>query len=106
MICGFENGTNGCNLAVFDVDVAFACHFVVPINGPHLCRSARDVGYSSENSKMAGNSASYPFNSWCIDRLRISIELHVRGELHASQDLFSFLDTILQIIKIGIPIYF
>ena len=54
MICGFENGTNGCHLAVFGVDVAFACHFVA-INCLHPCRSACDIGYISENSKMAGN---------------------------------------------------
>ena len=26
--CGGENGTNGCHLGGFSVDVAFACHFV------------------------------------------------------------------------------
>ena len=28
MICGGENGTNGCHLAGFSEDVAFAHHFV------------------------------------------------------------------------------
>ena len=28
MICGGENDTNGCHLAGFSEDVAFACHFV------------------------------------------------------------------------------
>ena len=27
-MCGGDNGTNGCRLAVFTVDVAFACHFM------------------------------------------------------------------------------
>ena len=29
MICGDENDSNGCHLAVFSVDIAFACQFVV-----------------------------------------------------------------------------
>ena len=28
MICGAENGTNGCHLAVFSVGIAFALHFM------------------------------------------------------------------------------
>ena len=28
LICGGENGTDGCHLAGFSEDVAFACHFV------------------------------------------------------------------------------
>ena len=27
MICGGDNGTNGCHLAVFSVDVVIACHY-------------------------------------------------------------------------------
>ena len=30
VICVDENGTSECHLDVFTVDVAFACHFVVP----------------------------------------------------------------------------
>ena len=28
MICGDENGTNGCHLAGVSEDLAFACHFM------------------------------------------------------------------------------
>ena len=31
-LCGCQNGTNGCHLAVYSEDVTFACHFV----GTHL----------------------------------------------------------------------
>ena len=34
MICGGENGTNGCHLAVFSVEVALACHFVAAYPSP------------------------------------------------------------------------
>ena len=30
VICRVENGTYGHNLAVFSINVAFACHFVAP----------------------------------------------------------------------------
>ena len=30
VICGGENGTNGCHLAVSSLDVALSHHFVVP----------------------------------------------------------------------------
>ena len=33
-ICGAENGTNGCHLAIFSVDVAFAHYFVAPTTPP------------------------------------------------------------------------
>ena len=47
---------------------------------------------------MASNLASYSFNSLCIDRLYEQLQNH--GKLHASIS-FPFLDTTLQIIKIG-----
>ena len=39
-VCGIKNGTNGCHLAVFSVDVAFACHFV----GSHPPPPSRPIG--------------------------------------------------------------
>ena len=70
MICGAENGTNGYQLGVFIVDicsVAFACYFVAPY---HPYRSACGISYGNEKlAKMASNSVSYSFNSWCIDGL-------------------------------------
>ena len=50
---------------------------------------------------MAVNLASYSFNSWCIDRLGIAIELWRIVCKH----LFPSRDTILQIINIGISKY-
>ena len=64
--------TNGCYLAGFGEDVAFAHHFVATHPPPTLppCRSATDIGYTSKKlSKMAGNSASYSPNNWWVDRL-------------------------------------
>ena len=51
MICGGENDTNGCHLAGFSEDVAFARHFVASHPPPTLppCRSATDIGYTSKN---------------------------------------------------------
>ena len=46
-------------MAVFGVDVAFACHFVA-INRPHPCRSACDIGYASENSKWGTIQLAIP----------------------------------------------
>ena len=64
MICGGANDTSGSHLAVFSEDVAFARHFVAK------GRSASGIDYPSKKlSKMAGYSASYPFNSWCIGRV-------------------------------------
>ena len=41
----------------------------------HPYKSAYGIGYASEKlSKMVGNSATYPFNSWWRERLRIAIE--------------------------------
>ena len=48
---GADNSTNGCHLAVFSEDVAFARHFMAP----HLhrtlppFRSASGIGYTSKN---------------------------------------------------------
>ena len=68
VICGGENGTDGCQLVVFSVDIAFAHCFVAPTLHPY--RSACGIGHTSKKLfKMVGNSATYPFNSWCIDRL-------------------------------------
>ena len=50
VICGGENGINECHLAVFIVDVVFACNFVAtsppPILPPY--RSASSIGYTSK----------------------------------------------------------
>ena len=61
-ICGGENGTNGCHLAGFSEDVAFARHFMAthlpPTFPPY--RSATGIGYTNKNlSKMVENSDSY-----------------------------------------------
>ena len=62
MTCGDENGTNGCYLAIFSEDVAFARHFVAS----HLPPPSHPVGVLlvlamliKNLSKMVGNSASY-----------------------------------------------
>ena len=62
-----ENDTIGCHLAVFSVDVAFS----MPHHAhSHPYGSACGINYGSEKlSEMVGNLASYPFSSWCIDRL-------------------------------------
>ena len=53
--CGGENGTNGCHLAGFSEDVAFARHVVA--NPPY--RNATYIGYASKKlSKMAGYSCT------------------------------------------------
>ena len=67
VIYAVENGTIGHHLAVFSVNVAFA----MP-HHPHFYPydSACGIEYANEKlSKMAGNLASYPFNSWYMDRL-------------------------------------
>ena len=71
MICGGENGTNGCPVAGFSEEVAFAHHFMAINLTPTLppYRSANGIGYVNKNSKVVGNSASYSPNSWWIDRL-------------------------------------
>ena len=89
MICGGENGTNGCHfaglsefsygeniinachLAGSNEDVALAHHFVAT----HLPPPSYPIGVllalamPVKISKMVGNSASYSLNSWWIDRL-------------------------------------
>ena len=60
-------GPNGCHLAGFSEDVAFACHFVATLPPPPfhpigmLLVLAMPV---KKLSKMAGNVASYSPNSW------------------------------------------
>ena len=51
VICGGENDTNGCHLAGFGDDVAFARHFVATHPPPTLppCRSATVISYASKN---------------------------------------------------------
>ena len=55
-------------MAVFSEDVAVARHFVAtPLP---TCKNASGIDYPSKKlSKMAGYSASYSFNSWCIGRV-------------------------------------
>ena len=45
MKCVGRNGTNGCNLSVFSVEIAFVCHFAAPYP-PY--RSACSIGYASK----------------------------------------------------------
>ena len=49
-ICGDDNGTSECHLVVFTVDVAFACHFVVPAHSSptHPIRSS-GIGHASKH---------------------------------------------------------
>ena len=104
MICGCEkyNGTDECHLAVFSVDVAFACHFVAP---HHHSKSACAVGYASTKlSKMASNSATYSFNRWCIGRQWIAVELWWIA-CNASICFLPKIQYVLQIIKIDISKY-
>ena len=65
-----ENDTNGCHLAGFSQDVAFARRFVASHPPSHpagvLLILATPV---KKLSKLVGNSASYSPNSWWIDRL-------------------------------------
>ena len=83
VICGVENGINWWQLAVFSFDRGLACHFMAP-NPLHPYRSACGISYASK--QLAGNSATYPFNSWSIDRLWIATELWQIACKH----LFSF----------------
>ena len=56
-------------LAVFSVNIAFSCHFVWLLTPPSTSiRVLVVLAMPVKPSKMAGNSAIYPFNSWCIDR--------------------------------------
>ena len=58
---------------LFSEDVAVARHFVATRPPPPsypTCRNASGIDYPSKKlSKMAGYSASYSFNSWCIGRV-------------------------------------
>ena len=51
VICGGENDTNGCHLAGFRQEVAFAHHLLATHPPPTLppCRSAIGIGYISKN---------------------------------------------------------
>ena len=71
MVCGAENSISEYYLAFSSFHRAFVLHFVAPISpNTHPYISACGIGYASKKlSKMAGNSASYPFNSLPIDRL-------------------------------------
>ena len=67
MICGGENGTSGCHLTVFTVNVAFAHHFVATHPSTTLppYKSASGIGYTSKTTvfKVVSNSASYLLNT-------------------------------------------
>ena len=79
MICGDKNGTYGCHLSVFSVDVTFARHFMVICPFPTLLFYRSASGIISYVSKRTiyngGNAASYLLNSLQIDRLWKAIEL-------------------------------
>ena len=96
VICRSENGTNGCHLVLFSVDVAFTLHLVAP-HHPLLSNPIGVLIVLAMPVKVAQLS-TYPFNSWCIDRVWIAIELWQIAYKH----LFSSQDKILQTIKIGI----
>ena len=64
MICGGENDTNGCHLAGFSEDVAFAAFPSHPAGVVLILATP-----VKKLSKMVGNSASYSHNGWWIDRL-------------------------------------
>ena len=69
---GTENGTNGHHLAVFSINITFTHHFVAPHHPPPSIHMGELVALAmpvKKLSKMVGNTASYPFNSWCIDRI-------------------------------------
>ena len=66
-----ENDTNGCHLAGYNEDVAFARHFMATRSPPFhpigvLLVLVMPV---KKLSKMVGNSAGYSPNSLWIDRL-------------------------------------
>ena len=68
VICGAENGTNGCRLDVFSVDVAFATALwlsTTPIQTS--IRVLVVLAMPVKALKMADNSVSNPFNSCCMD---------------------------------------
>ena len=47
MICGDENGSSGCHLAVFNVDITLIHHYVAP-HALSPYRSASGIGYASK----------------------------------------------------------
>ena len=87
MVCGGENGTNGCHLAVFSVDIAFACYFVVP-HYPY--RSAGLWYWLFSKSYLKWRAIKLAIHSpvaACVDRLWIAIASWQITYKH----LFSFL---------------
>ena len=53
VICGGKNGTNGCHVAVFSVDVAFACYFVAthwPLTPLPIRVLYSGIGYTSKTA--------------------------------------------------------
>ena len=74
MIYEGANDTSGCHLAVFSEDVDLVYHFVVPHPSPLSYRVGVLVVLATlvrMLSKIVGYTASYPFNSWYIDYVRI-----------------------------------
>ena len=78
VICGGENGTKGCHLAVFIEDIAFSLHFVATHPPPTLapCRSGSSIGYTSKYSLKwwAIRLAIHTIVGEYIDSLQIAIE--------------------------------
>ena len=61
VICGTENGTYGCHLAVFSVDINFPCYYVsIPVLLLPPYRNAIGIGYVSNN-----------YLKWCAIQLAI-----------------------------------
>ena len=99
-ICGCENGHDGCHLAGFSEDIAFAHHFMATRLPPLLpYRSASGIGYASKN-----------YLKWWETQLAIHQivdeqidykQLQNCGKLHISIS-FSFRVIILKILIIGI----
>ena len=63
-ICGGENGTNGCHLAGFSEDVAFARHFVATHQPPPSHPIGMLLILATPVQKLVGYSASCSPNSW------------------------------------------
>ena len=65
VICGGENGINGCHLADFTVDVAFDFKATHPPHNLSPYKIGSGIVYGCKKlSKMVANSASYPLNVW------------------------------------------
>ena len=88
----------------FNVNIC-SHHFVAPHHPPPFTPVEVLVVLAMpiKRSKMMCNSASYPFNSWCIERLWIAIELWWIACKHL---FFHSQGTIFQIIKIGISEFY